>query len=68
MPKLNWKNLIDDCCPICGSEIYYNDPGVTCSKTSCTFFITREKLNKIKDDLSRQSISKSKEFEGYGFD
>lgn len=67
MPKLYWKNLADDKCPICGSMIYANDPGVTCSKTGCNFFITKEKLNKIKDDLSRQSI-RYKEFEGYGFD
>ena len=64
---MSWKNLIDNKCPSCGSHIFADDPGVNCSNVHCNFFITKNRLEEIKADLSRDKI-KSEEMEGFGFD
>lgn len=65
---MKWNNLLYDSCPKCNNKLYVKDEGVTCSGKNCDFFITHNKLIDLKDKLERESRSKSKEFEGFGFE
>lgn len=63
---LKWKNLTIDHCPKCGSGIWTEDDGVTCKNSECDFFITKFRLEELKDKFGRDDIGRSNEFEGYG--
>jgi len=62
--KLNWKNLLTNHCPKCSSGIWAEDDGVTCKNSACNFFITKNRLEELKDEFGRKD--RALEFEGYG--
>lgn len=65
---MKWNNLLYDTCPKCNSKLYTKDTGITCSGKGCDFFITHGKFQELKDKFERESRSKGKEFEGFGFE
>jgi len=65
--KKNWKNLEENRCPICGSglEIIENDYRI-CKNNTCTFSISKYKIDEILDNLGRQE--RNEELEGFGLE
>lgn len=47
-----WQNVIDDCCPLCGSDLGPPQAGEirACQRKGCRFRISIERLLKIKGD------------------
>lgn len=43
----NWKNLLKNYCPKCGSSLKNNVCGKECSNQRCDFFITKEKFSDL---------------------
>ena len=64
--KLDWKNLETDSCPKCGNDLNAEDEGVTCKNSLCDFFITKNRLEELKEKFGRDDRATSDEFEGYG--
>ncbi len=54
---MQWQRLMHYKCPKCGLDLYKDDPGVNCSSintpTPCGFFIKKERLEKIRQDMAK---------------
>jgi hypothetical protein len=64
--KLKWGNLLTDGCPKCGENLIKSENGYCCLDAGCTFFVTDDKIEELKNKFGRDDRAKSDEFEGYG--
>ena len=52
--QLDWKNLKDEYCPSCYSEIFLGEGIWRCSKESCKFTITSKRYDELLEDIEKE--------------
>ncbi len=60
--KLEWKNLKDEFCPKCYSEISNNDGSLRVFCTSCDFSISKIRYNEILEDMEKEEAGNDADY------
>lgn len=52
----DWDNLLRNCCPKCGGDLFKKPNGSECQFKLCGFFIRTDKFEQLKINLRRQQF------------